>query len=237
MLKEPPTLSPTKPLRPPSLRWLVLDGDSWWRRILRPVLLSIRLAILAIWWSGYGLGRALQTGWRLLVALCCLIKKEDYWVNWVFRVATAVSVGYLLYDRIYETAATLSISASDPHDPMMFPFSVTNNSHIFKIRHFHWTCWVISFVNAKNSGMANFGLTQKRSAEFTIDEGETLNFHCFKGNGMKIFDFGDAPVLKAEVMVEISYNSAFNAKLDEKTKFTWIGEASNPQWIRGEFAQ
>ena len=41
------------------------------------------------------------------------------WGLWsgLFRVATLLSVFYLVYDRFYETAITISISASDPHNP------------------------------------------------------------------------------------------------------------------------
>ena len=51
--------------------------------------------------------------------------------NWFFRSLTLLSVFYLVFDRIYETSATISAPAPDALKPFSFPFSVRNNSHFF----------------------------------------------------------------------------------------------------------
>jgi hypothetical protein len=60
--------------------------------------------------------------------------------TWLFRLFTFISVSYLVYDRIYETGALTQSPASDPHDPFLFPFSITNMSHIFTLRDIKWRC-------------------------------------------------------------------------------------------------
>ena len=50
-----------------------------------------------------------------------------------FRLATLLSVGYLVYDRIYETSVAISSETADAGQPFRIPFTVTNNSHLFWI--------------------------------------------------------------------------------------------------------
>jgi hypothetical protein len=234
MQEEPPAQFPKEPLRPPSLRWLILDGDSWWRLILRPVLLSIRLAMLAIWWSGYGLARGLQTGWRLLVGAGHLIRKHDYWVNWAFRLIAALSVGYLLYDRLYETGAVISVSASDPHDPTFYPFTITNQSHLFKLRNVAWEC-ELKWLDVDNKRhMENVGLFQR--SHMTIFEGQTVNFDCFKSGNISFFGSGkNVNFTDIEMAIHVKYSVALRSR-ESTMRFRWMGKASNPQWIRGDSA-
>jgi hypothetical protein len=169
---------------------------------------------------------------RIWGTICWIFQREVFW-TWFFRIGTALSVGWLIYDRIYEIAATISISASDPHDPMLFPFSLTNNSHIFKIRNMHWDCEIITLdINGRpvlTNSRVSSGSTK------IIDEGQTVNFDCFDIGRSKAFDFGPQRITKIDLLVHVTYRAAFFRPLIQTTRFTWMGEASNPQWIRGDF--
>src|ERR1700733_13395967 len=57
----------------------------------------------------------------------------------VWRLATAISVGYLVFDRIYETSVTVTAPVPDARRPFEFPFSITNNSHLWSIRNVAWS--------------------------------------------------------------------------------------------------
>jgi hypothetical protein len=157
--------------------------------------------------------------------------------NGFFRLAAVLSVGYLVYDRLYETAATLSApSSSDPNDPFVFPFSITNNSHIFRITDVNWTCTVASLhtptTTLENVGVAQSGHTSQ------IERGKTTNFRCAIG----LFPAGPkaaGAVKEAELFVTFSYKTDFFGLFEfpsdpQSTRFRWYGEASNPQWIKGD---
>src|SRR5262245_21496102 len=58
----------------------------------------------------------------------------DLIANWFFRFLTLITVGYLVFDRIYETSAYVFSPASDPENPWVFPFTIANNSHVFSIK-------------------------------------------------------------------------------------------------------
>jgi hypothetical protein len=77
-------------------------------------------------------------------------KSTKTFVNIFFRLATLVSVGYLVADRIYETNASISSPAPDPRNPLDSPFTITNNSHIFTIRNVEWYCYV-HYLNTKGT--------------------------------------------------------------------------------------
>jgi len=241
MPSQTPKQSPRAPLNPPTLRWLTVSGDAWWQRIRRPVFFSVRLTMLAIWWSGYSLGRAGQTAWRLIVALCCLIKKWDYWINWIFRIATILTVGYLGFDRLYETDATISVFASDPADPFSFPFTITNNSHLFTITDVQWTCVV---EHLKAGGVTMDNVSQLTGSVNPILPGQLVNFDCAMfGRHSHIIHMPITPkVENLSMVIGFTYKVRLFGiiplqKHPRPTRFTWFADATNPQWIRGEFAR
>ena len=111
---------------------------------------------LSIWKHRWGLARTLSLGfWRLV---------------------TLASVAYLVYDRIYESDATLSVSASDPNFAFEFPFTITNNSHVFAIRNVKWSCHILSIKFEKG----NVGTEWEtiRGASNVIAAGQNLNIDC-----------------------------------------------------------
>src|ERR1700737_1475190 len=100
------------------------------RKYLWPLIFVLNLASLGMWCLGYGAIWTWHHRWR-----------TAKWIGVLFwRSATLLSVGYLVYDRYYETDATLSVPASDPSFPFTFPFAITNNSHVFAIRNVAWSC-------------------------------------------------------------------------------------------------
>ena len=117
--------------------------------------------------------------WRLArlckSVLCWTRKQHDGVATWTFRLLTLISFGYLIYDRIFETAATISSVASDPNNPFYFPFSITNNSHIFTLRDIQWTCAVVSAKANITLTNVGIGFTDHASE---IRPGDVLNISC-----------------------------------------------------------
>jgi hypothetical protein len=100
---------------------------------------SLRFLVAALSFFAYCLrqfGRGIRQSPRLILRS---LGNERMW-TWFFRVLTLVSVSYLVSDRIYEMDATISSPASDPKNAFLFPFSIQNNSHIFRIKNIQWAC-------------------------------------------------------------------------------------------------
>jgi hypothetical protein len=58
-----------------------------------------------------------------------------------FRLLTAASFSYLVFERFYETAATVSSSVLNDQRPNVFLVTITNNSHLFPIKNVVWFCF------------------------------------------------------------------------------------------------
>jgi hypothetical protein len=172
-----------------------------------------------------------KIGTRVWGTICWIFQRELFW-TWFFRIGTALSVAWLIYDRIYETAATISISASDPQNPLLFPFSFTNNSHIFRIRNMTWNCEVVTLEINGRPFMKDSHILS--GSQKIINEGQTVNFNCFDIGRSKAFEFGVSKITKIDLLVHVTYRAAFFKQLMQTTRFIWKGEASNPQWIRGD---
>jgi hypothetical protein len=165
---------------------------------------------------------------------------------WFFRALTLLSVGYLLFDRLYETDATISLVASDPSDPFKFPFSVNNNSHIFTFENVRWSCILLS-VHAE-AGSEHVNITNStllsRGTKISIAPGHNLNVKCdmlsptasfLRTRTVQGFHFKDA-IIEISAEYEVSILGLYNwTRNPVATKFTWITDVSNPQWVRGEF--
>jgi hypothetical protein len=58
----------------------------------------------------------------------------------------------------------------------MFPFSITNNSHLFKIRGVEWSC---QFLHVRfENGLVLTDSGGVMGSTVIIDEGKTINFNC-----------------------------------------------------------
>jgi hypothetical protein len=159
-----------------------------------------------------------------------------------FRVLTLVSVGYLVYDRIYEADATISASASDPKYPFTFPFTITNNSHVFAISRVEWACHALDVKWEVNNEMSNSMLVS--GSRSVIPPGQVLNIDCevVGPNSAGVRWSKDIKITSATIEIAVAYESDFFGvfsirRQPRPTRFTWFSEASNPQWIKGEFAQ
>ena len=161
-------------------------------------------------------------------------------VTWIFRVLTLSSAGYLVVDRIYETDATVTTVASYPKNPFLFPFSINNNSHLFSIRNVIWKCVVVTAKDANNNSFLND--TSIFGTQSEIAAGGNLNITCNVLGGTSHIIRTSAPIVQATLRIELSYQSNlfgfyyWNCH-PRPTEFTWMSDASNPQWVRGEFAK
>src|SRR5579859_7322674 len=119
--------------------------------------------------------------------------------TWLFRSLTLLSFCYLIYDRIYETSATVSVSASDPRNPLdMFPFSINNNSHLFEIRDIRWGCQIITARNEYGEILRNMMLSQ--GTKSVIEKGGNLNISCLGKDNFRFIKFdGDQHIIDANI--------------------------------------
>jgi hypothetical protein len=226
---QTPEQSPKEPLRLPIPRWI--EDRATGGGIAGSLFRLIRVVLSAIWWSGRVLWLAPSFAWRSLRIAGKWIREKDYYVNLGFRIATAVSVGYLVYDRLYETSAVVNVSASDPKSPFLFPFTITNISHLFEIHNLRWSC---DFYDMTGS-ISNLEMTAAHGTQTKIRPGQTINVSC----GMN--QFPNAIFETGTVRITISYTAEIFGiyswgRVPEPARFTWVGSASNPQWIRGDFA-
>jgi len=152
---------------------------------------------------------------------------------WFFRATALLSVGYLVYDRVYETGVTISSTGSDLRNPLYFPFAIANNSHIFTLEHIEWTCHIVRY-EAGSIDFTNNSMTITGSAA-EMPPGGILNVPC-----KNMFN-GFAPPRRAELYLEVSYDTnifgMYTLKRKPRMLFTWAADSTNPQWIKGEFAK
>jgi hypothetical protein len=145
-----------------------------------------------------------------------------------------LSVGYLVYDRIYETGATVSSVASDPTNPFYFPFAIANNSHVFSLRHIEWSCHVVKMTAGGNDFT---DLTAFLGGD--VDEirpGGVLNVSCRRAvalNGLPVTNL----VLEIDLQYDADIFGIMVHRSPPAIPFTWAADATNPQWIRGELVQ
>jgi hypothetical protein len=118
-----------------------------------------------------------------------------------------------------------------------FPFVITNPSHIFAIRNVRWACQVDRVAWEGNGGIANLALASGTTK--VIEAGQVLNIDCLKS----VLNLAFKPVLtEGLIFIALEYDADFFGlfSLHRKpipTKFTWQATASNPQWIKGDFAR
>jgi hypothetical protein len=157
-------------------------------------------------------------------------------VTWLFRFFTVLSVGYLVYDRLFETILTISAPASDPKDAFKYPFSINNSSHLFSVSKLQWQCLIISIKSDRlslSSGTLGF------ATNASIQAGQNLNITCDPSE--MIHQDQRSEIKTAIIQIALSYEMGmpwFNWHIAPRpTPFTWIGDASNPQWVRGYYAR
>jgi hypothetical protein len=157
-----------------------------------------------------------------------------------FRLATLASVSYLVFDRLYETEATITSPASDPKNPFAFPFAITNSSHLFAIHDVRWTCEIES-LKVGNVSLQRVG--ELHGSGGTIGPGQSINLQCQGASPISHFvrTEKEMPVKEAEIRIAVEYKSRIFSMGDwvrrPSAKFTWYPMASNPQWIKGEIAE
>lgn len=186
--------------------------------------------------------------WVIDAAIWCLLwiwknpwKSTKTVVNIFFRIATLTSVGYLVFDRIYETSGIISSPSSDPQDPFLFPFAVDNNSHLFQLRNIAWNCIADRIETDKQQSLGpnmNIGF----GTQSEIAAGHRTNVSCnVFGPSAPVMHTPGAKVTKAEIRIELTYDVDIFGHLWHRSpspiKFTWFPQASNPQWVKGDIIE
>jgi hypothetical protein len=99
------------------------------------------------------------------------------WIGILFwRAVTLLSLAWLIFDRVYETGATIAPTGSAPKKSLYFPFAVSNNSHIFTLRNVRWSFHVLE---AQFGGLAMQDIMFNVAGK--IDEiapGDVANVSC-----------------------------------------------------------
>jgi hypothetical protein len=157
-------------------------------------------------------------------------------LNVLSIIGSTVGVVYLIYDSIYQTGATISSVASDPKHPFAYPFVITNNSNIFAIRNLEWTCDIVHGGIPDNNFYAqNLSVSHDTQGQVHIIEpGNVLNVSCSQ-------EFGNMPgnsiiTVKIGTYYETTILWIYTFPRCPRQVFTWATWASNPQWVRGDYA-
>jgi hypothetical protein len=209
---------------------LQLQSRHW---ALVPLVILANAGLFLLWHFGNVIRLSPRWTWTHKLLVLRFLWKA-FW-----PVATLSSVSYLVFDRIYETAATISSPASDPRDPFLFPFSIANNSHLFPIYNVQWTCRHIS----TKSNVTLINVSVEWHTQSKISPGTILNIDCNDLGPRSHIIHTDTPLVYTEAVIDIelrydvSIFDLFSKTIHpDPTRFTWIAQASNPQWVRGEIA-
>lgn len=171
--------------------------------------------------------------WFFDCAIRFLLARKRGIVESILALMTIVAFAYLIADSIYQMEVTVSSPASEPKDPYYFPFTITNNSHIFPIRNIRWTCNIAAMKDDRGNFWGDNKILHGTKSE--IARGGALNIFC---RGFPVA--GHA--LEGVVYVDVEYDTDIFGwftlpRHPAVTRFTWMGAGDNPQWIRGEFAE
>jgi hypothetical protein len=148
----------------------------------------------------------------------------------------------LAYDRFYETGALIQSPASDPNDPFLFPFSITNMSHISTLQDIKWRCEFpfrtydrVNRVNGMDNIYENMSNVSGTTKE--LPPGGVLNVFC----GHPLGNTQLFPFQHISVRIYVDYNTnilwLYTLHRNPTEQFTWAGTADRPQWIRGQLPE
>ncbi len=189
-----------------------------------PLIFVLNVASFCLWCVGYLIRAVAIWIWKN-PSKTFRVVSTIFW-----RTAALASIAYLVADRIYETGATISSTGSDPKNQFYFPFAISNNSHIFTLRHIQWTCQVVS---GKFGGitLSNVGFVFSGRAN-EIAPGDVLNVSCRRA-------IAGPPPTELVLAVSVKYDTnifGYTFGREPKMLFTWAADATNPKWIRGKLA-
>lgn len=172
--------------------------------------------------------RTLINLWRSLCQVGSFVHRNDYTVNWIFRSLALAGFMFLILDRMYDMQATISTTGSDPNNALAYPFALTNNSRYLAISDVKWQCNVVKLIS-KSGSMIDGALIHSQSPS-RIPPGKTANITC--SSSMYI----DGPHVAGLILISVSYRMLFMTFEVKDVPFRWSGRTSNPQWVRGNFA-
>jgi hypothetical protein len=157
-----------------------------------------------------------------------------------WRFLAALSVGYLVFDRLYETSVSITSPVSDPENPFRLPFTIANNSHLFSIRNIKWQCQIVR-IRTEHDIRIDLGRVFYGTQSMLLG-GQVLNIDCnVYGPTSRVFQFNDA-VTEAQVRISLTYDvdiifGLLWPRTPAPTLFTYFPRAATSQWIRGDFAR
>jgi hypothetical protein len=167
----------------------------------------------------------------------------DVAANWFFRILTLMSVGYLVFDRLYETSVTVSAPVPNALKAVAFPFAITNNSHLFAVKNVEWQCIAAHLMTDTREPVENTTLVSGSTTE--IRPGETINVNCNRphtprGTGQIIGTTGQ--LVEGRMVIRVRYNvkifGVFSwTRYPAPTEFNLFTDGTPPRWIRGRFAE
>jgi hypothetical protein len=161
----------------------------------------------------------------------------------IFRIAALVSVGYLVFDRLYETSVTISAPVPNAIKAFAFPFAMTNDSHLFSIRNLAWQC-VAAFLKTETDEPAkDVGLDSGSTAK--INPGETVNVNCNKPHsptGNFEIIKGGGQLIGGKMVIRVRYDvTIFGVytctRTPAPTEFNLFTDGAPPRWIKGKYAE
>ena len=162
--------------------------------------------------------------------------------TWVFRIITLLGFFYLIYDRFYETSATISSPVLNVQRQFVFVFTITNNSHLFTIRNVSWNC-ITDHMKTTNGSVINNVEIAISGSSSEILPGQDLNINCntTPRGGPAFPSPPDVKISEATIRIKISYDAdifgffSLRHISPSPTRFSWFTEGATPQWIRGDF--
>jgi hypothetical protein len=154
-------------------------------------------------------------------------------------IMSILGFSYLVIDLRFQTAPSISSPASDPGNPFRFPFSFTNNSHLFSVYNVSWTCHLEKMVLSGDAPVPTAKeprvMMAAGSASILLP-GNILNLDCSRA-----FSTHGARIQELAMSINTTYTmytlGLLPSTAKQSTSFRWYPEAANPQWIKGQDAE
>jgi hypothetical protein len=151
--------------------------------------------------------------------------------------ASIIGFSYLVIDLRFQAAPSISSPASDPKDPFHFPFSFTNNSHLFSVYNVSWTCHLEKMVVSGDVAFKNMtNVMMAAGSANVLSPGDILNLDCRRASYKP-----GAQIKELSMTINTTYTmytlGFLPSTAQQSTLFRWYPDAANPQWIKGRDAE
>lgn len=159
----------------------------------------------------------------------------------IFAVGLSLlGIGYLVYDFYYQTKIAVDFAYSDAKTALDNPIALKNISNLFTIENITVTCTILHSLFERNTSVSDTNLYSPKYIS-SIAPGSVVNIVCNRadaGPGIKV---DNANLIEAAVVLSVEYDAklffiSFHRRPDPFF-FRWVGNISQPQWIRGRDIQ